>query len=74
MRAGRFDLKLHLRKFEDSEVKDILRQMFGKITSEEEMNALKDYTFPDYTYAPVDIIYIARVNKTLAKTIAVLLK
>lgn len=74
LRAGRFDLKLHLRKFEDSEIKDILIQMFGKTTSKEEMDALKDYTFPDHKYAPVDVIYIARVNKTLAKTVAALLK
>lgn len=74
LRAGRFDLKIHLRKFEDAEIKDMLRQMFKKTASEEEISSLKDYTFPDYKYAPVDVIYIARVNKTLAKTIASLLK
>lgn len=74
LRAGRFDLKIHLRKFEDAEIKDMLMQMFKKTASEEEISALKNYTFPDYKYAPVDVIYIARVNQTLAKTIAALLR
>lgn len=69
LRAGRFDIQVHLEKFEDSEIKEMLKEMFKNSVSREELSSIENYKFPDKKFTPAEIIHIARTNKTLIKTI-----
>ncbi len=72
MRAGRFDLKINLDKFNRDEIIDMLKLMFRNM-SEEENSMLYTAKFKEGIYAPVDVIYHATTCGTLGETIKMLI-
>jgi SpoVK/Ycf46/Vps4 family AAA+-type ATPase len=67
MRAGRFDLKINLGKFNCEEIREMLSIMFGP------SEMIQKAEFPDGKFAPVDIVFTATSSRNLEKTIEALL-
>lgn len=72
MRAGRFDLKIRLSKFNHQEITDMLILMFKKRVSAEELETITTAKFKEDTFAPVDVIFQATTKKSLAAVIEAL--
>ncbi len=71
MRAGRFDLKINLGKFNDEEIREMLNHMF-KDASAEDLDLINNTKFKEGVFAPVDVIYHATTKKNVADLIQVL--
>ncbi len=71
MRAGRFDLKINLGKFNDAEIREMLMHMF-RDSSSEDLALIHNTKFKDGVFAPVDIIYHATTKKNVADLIQIL--
>lgn len=59
LRHGRFDLKIKLEKFNETEMKELLYLMFKDTSSEEELKRLIESRFKEYVYTPVELIAFA---------------
>lgn len=68
IRAGRFDAKICLNKFDDSEIKEQLCLMFPNEPKEK----IVSITFPSDKFVPVQIANIAQETQSLDKTIKIL--
>jgi hypothetical protein len=69
LRAGRFDLKIRLSKFNSQEIRDMLLIMYKDKLDKKLINRINETKFKENTYAPVDIIYYASIMKTANKLI-----
>lgn len=67
LRSGRFDLKIELGRFNQDEIKELLRSMF-KHLPEEELKIIDKTTFAE-KYTPAELIQIVLYNKTLSSVI-----
>lgn len=64
LRDGRFDFKFKLERFIDSEVKEMLGNIY-----EDKKSEINNITFADYVLTPVQIINICMINKDYDKVI-----
>lgn len=64
LRDGRFDFKFKLERFIDSEVKEMLKNIF-----EDKKEEIEKLTFADNVLTPVQIINICMINKEYEKVI-----
>jgi len=63
LRAGRFDLKVHLGKFNTQEIRDMLNIMFKETASAKTLKLIAETRFKEGVFAPVDVIYYASIHK-----------
>ncbi len=65
LRAGRFDIKIELNKFNAAEIKEMLELMFEANMTPKNKKLINETKFKENFYAPVDIIYYASIHKNL---------
>lgn len=69
LRPGRFDVKLRMGAFNDSEVKSMLLRIYRDrgLTEEDKKTLLDKYTFPDEVWSPAEVLCAFHVHGSLFK-------
>ena len=65
LRAGRFDMKIKLGKFNTQEIRDMLAIMYKNAITPKLQKLINETKFQEDRFAPVDIIYHASVIKNI---------
>lgn len=69
MRGGRFDLKISMDAFNETEIRQLLTLMFKDITDEKDMEYLMNTPLQEDEFTPVSLVNLAQKYHNLRRVV-----